>query len=70
VFEHLENGRHAGPELRILLDAEQPDVDAPQHVLPAGLVGRVAVEQLGHAPKAPALPNLPLPGQAAPMHKN
>ncbi|CAN6359635.1 unnamed protein product [Urochloa humidicola] len=62
AVEHDDDGRHAGPELWILLDAKQPDVDAPQHLLRSLPVGRAVVEQLRNASTAPVPPNPPVAG--------
>ena len=62
AVEHDDDGRHAGPEVRVLLHAEQPDVDAPQDLLRPPPRGRAAVEQLPHAPAAPVPPDLRTPG--------
>jgi hypothetical protein len=61
AVEHDDDGRHAGPEVRVLLHAEQPDVDAPQDLLRPWPVGREPLGQLRQAPAAPVPPNLPVP---------
>jgi hypothetical protein len=58
AVEHDDDGRHPGPELRVLLHAEQADVDAPQDLLRPPPLGKAAVEQLPHAPAAPVPPDL------------
>ena len=66
AVEHDDDGRHAGAEVRVLLDAEQADVDAPQDLLrPSWPVGREPLEQLRQAPAAPVPPNLPVPAISA-----
>jgi hypothetical protein len=64
AVEHDDDGRHAGTELRVLLDAEQPDVDAPQDLLRSPPLGRAAVEQIPDVPAAPVPPDLRTSGGA------
>ncbi|TVU02151.1 hypothetical protein EJB05_52376, partial [Eragrostis curvula] len=45
AVEHEDDDCHAGPELRIVLDAEESDVDAPQHLLLPVFVGWGAIKQ-------------------------
>ncbi|CAD6341838.1 unnamed protein product [Miscanthus lutarioriparius] len=61
AVEHDDDGRHAWPEAWVLLHAEQPDVDAPQHLLRAQPIGWAALEQLRHVLMAPLAPNLLVP---------
>jgi hypothetical protein len=58
AVEHDDDSRHAWPEVRRLLDAEQRHVDEPQHLRRLESIGRAAVEQTRYAPTAPVPPNL------------
>jgi hypothetical protein len=54
--------------LWVILDAQKPDVDAPQHLLPSQLVGwdwewEVIEQLLRYAAIGPVPPNLPVPAQ-------
>lgn len=58
AVEHDDDCRHAGAELRVLLHAEEPHVDAPQKLLRPAAGGGAAVEQLPGAAAAPVPPDL------------
>ncbi|TVU01635.1 hypothetical protein EJB05_52908, partial [Eragrostis curvula] len=59
AVDHEDDGCNEGSELWVVLNAEQRNMDAPQHLLLPTLIGHAAVEQRQHVPLVPVHPNLP-----------